>query len=209
MILAQENQQAGLSRRAPIEAVPELPGSPGPVNPAEPLPVDPAEPEDASYLDDCDSLSDDHGSEGNTGRCFEQMSLVDGIRLEAPPTVQQFTLTLSVDGLPLHKSGAMQFWPVLFAIDELPAAIYSGFTKPTSLDQYLRPVVDELNGLMRDGMFIHGQHIAVKVRAIVADTPARAFLKGVVGHTGYWSCQKYTVRGEYNRQANTMVFPFE
>ncbi|XP_052891465.1 uncharacterized protein LOC128299515 [Anopheles moucheti] len=142
-------------------------------------------------------------------------TLSNYFRLDAPPTVDQFTLTLSIDGLPLHRSGALQFWPVLFAIDELPAApvmtaaIYCGVTKPTSVEQYLRPVVNELNGLIRVGMFINGKHITVKIRAIVADTPARAFIKGVVGHTGYWSCQKCTAKGEYSRQRKTMVFPFE
>ncbi|XP_052890163.1 uncharacterized protein LOC128298448 [Anopheles moucheti] len=144
---------------------------------------------------------------------FEK-TLLSYFRYDAPP-VEQFTLTLSVDGLPLHRSGAMQFWPILFAVDELPAApvmtaaIYCGLTKPTSIEMYLRPAINELNGLLRNGMLLNGKHITVKVRAIVADTPARAFVKGVAGHTGYWSCQKCTVRGTYNRQGHTMVFPYE
>ncbi|XP_053667882.1 uncharacterized protein LOC128718248 [Anopheles marshallii] len=145
---------------------------------------------------------------------FEK-TLFSYFRLQAPPaTVRQFTITLSVDGLPLHRSGALQFWPVMFAIDELPAApvmtaaIYCGITKPISIEQYLRPVVDELNGLIRNGILLCGKHITVQVRAIVADTLARAFIKGVSGHTGYWSCQKCTVKGEYNQQRRTMVFPF-
>ncbi|XP_053663436.1 uncharacterized protein LOC128712570 [Anopheles marshallii] len=90
----------------------------------------------------------------------------------------------------------------------MTAALYCGVTKPTIGEQCLRPVVDELNGLIRDGNLLRGKHITVKIRVIAAYTPARAFLKGVSGHTGYWSCQKCTVKGEYYQQRRTMVFPF-
>uniref|UniRef100_A0A182NN00 Uncharacterized protein n=1 Tax=Anopheles dirus TaxID=7168 RepID=A0A182NN00_9DIPT len=122
------------------------------------------------------------------------------------------SLTFSVDGLPLHNNSTMQFWPILFSIYEVPkapvmtAAIFCGLKKPQSIEEYLRPMVEELNSLTSHGMTIHGESIAVKVRAIVADTPARAFIKGVTGHTGYGGCLKCTVHGKYHSTTRTVAF---
>uniref|UniRef100_A0A182RCZ6 Uncharacterized protein n=1 Tax=Anopheles funestus TaxID=62324 RepID=A0A182RCZ6_ANOFN len=143
----------------------------------------------------------------------EIAQLAGGQNLD-PPAVGQFTLTLSVDGLPLHRSGSCQFWPVLFSVDELPAApvmtaaIYCGLKKPNSVEQYLRPVVTELNELIRNGLQIKGKLITCKLRVIVADTPARSFVKDVIGHTSYGSCLKCTVQGHHSTTARTMVFPY-
>ena len=79
----------------------------------------------------------------------------------------------------------MQFWPILFKIEELPqapvmaAAFFCGFQKPNNIEEFLRPAVDELSLLMANGIIIHGKKVVVKMRAIVADTPARAFIKGI------------------------------
>uniref|UniRef100_A0A182NPV2 Uncharacterized protein n=1 Tax=Anopheles dirus TaxID=7168 RepID=A0A182NPV2_9DIPT len=97
---------------------------------------------------------------------------------------RKLSSTFSMDGLPLHSNNTMQFWPILFSIQEVPsapimtAAIFCGEKKPDSIEEYLRPMVDELNTVISTGINIHGQHVAIQVRAIVADTPARAFIKG-------------------------------
>ena len=100
------------------------------------------------------------------------------------PLSSHFTLTVSIDGLPLHNSSSTQFWPILFKIKELPealvmiAAILCGLKKPESVEEYLNPLVNELNLLHDNGITIKGSHITIKLEAIVADTPARAFIKG-------------------------------
>ncbi|XP_061501497.1 uncharacterized protein LOC133391394 [Anopheles gambiae] len=130
--------------------------------------------------------------------------------VKVPP--KYITLTLSIDGLPLHNSSNMQFWPILFKIEELPqapvmaAAIFCGFQKPNNIEEFLRPAVDELNLLMANGIIIHGKKVVVKMRAIVADTPARAFIKGVKGHTGYNACLKCTVEGNHSEAGHTIVY---
>ena len=93
-------------------------------------------------------------------------------------------INVSIDGLPLFKSSNLQFWPILFNIHEMPevpvmiAAIYCGPTKPVSIEHFLRPFVDEINFLMKNGAQINNKTVKIKLRAIIADSPARAFIKG-------------------------------
>ncbi|XP_050070474.1 uncharacterized protein LOC126558490 [Anopheles maculipalpis] len=127
-------------------------------------------------------------------------------------TIKNLSLTVSIDGLPLHNSSNMQFWPILFTVYELSespvmtAAIFCGQNKPESVEEYLRPMVEELKFLTTKGITINGEFLTVKIRCFVADTPARAFIKGVTGHTGYAGCLKCTVIGTYHNEAHTMAF---
>ncbi|XP_061500456.1 uncharacterized protein LOC133391311 [Anopheles gambiae] len=105
-------------------------------------------------------------------------------------------LDFSMDGLPLHKSGLTQFWPILMRVHGMPktpvmvVAIYCGECKPDSVEEYLREFVTEFNELQIKGLFINGKKIKVLPRAIIADSPARAFLKGVVCFNAAEGCLK-------------------
>lgn len=57
-------------------------------------------------------------------------------------------------------------------------AVYSGLTKPADIDQFLQPFVDELNFLMENGITINNKKISIELRVIIADSPARAYIKG-------------------------------
>ncbi|XP_061502830.1 uncharacterized protein LOC133391667 [Anopheles gambiae] len=124
-----------------------------------------------------------------------------------PQTLQY---DLNIDGLPLHTRSKTQFWPILLKIVDQPdwpvmiVAIYCGPTKPESNELYLRQLVDEINLLSSTGLMVGENAITLKLRAIIADTPARAFIKGVQGHTGRHSCLKCCCEGESVSQR--MVF---
>ncbi|XP_053667890.1 uncharacterized protein LOC128718266 [Anopheles marshallii] len=105
------------------------------------------------------------------------------------PGVTPFSLDVSIDGLPLHHSGPTELWPILVRVVELPklpvmmvatfsAAIYCGSSKPASIEHFLWPFVDELNFLMKNGLLIKNRIVAIQIRAIIADSPARAYIKG-------------------------------
>uniref|UniRef100_A0A182PWV6 Uncharacterized protein n=1 Tax=Anopheles epiroticus TaxID=199890 RepID=A0A182PWV6_9DIPT len=95
------------------------------------------------------------------------------------------SLNISIDGLPLHKSGRTTFWPILMNVDAMrhikpmTVAIFCGDKKPTSVEQYLRPLVDEINMLYKDGIMLGSESTQtyIKIRAFIADSPARAFIK--------------------------------
>uniref|UniRef100_A0A182J949 Uncharacterized protein n=1 Tax=Anopheles atroparvus TaxID=41427 RepID=A0A182J949_ANOAO len=64
-----------------------------------------------------------------------------------------------VDGLPLHKSGQNQLWPILVKIEELPdapvmvAGVFCGQTKPQHVEDFLRPFVNEMNELRQVSLY--------------------------------------------------------
>uniref|UniRef100_A0A182PX78 Transposase domain-containing protein n=1 Tax=Anopheles epiroticus TaxID=199890 RepID=A0A182PX78_9DIPT len=129
------------------------------------------------------------------------------------PRVSSFSLNISVDGLPLHKSTRKQFWSILISIQERPETPvlmignFLGESKPSSVEQYLRPLVDELNDLIQNGIQISNKFIEVRVRAFIADSPARAFIKGVAYFNQKIGCQRCTVEGRYHNIARVMCFP--
>lgn len=42
--------------------------------------------------------------------------LARGIKLNAPPNLQNINIAIGIDGLPISKSSTTQFWPILASI---------------------------------------------------------------------------------------------
>ncbi|KFB53780.1 AGAP002950-PA-like protein [Anopheles sinensis] len=122
------------------------------------------------------------------------------------------SLNISIDGIPLHRSSREAFWPILISINELPkeapliVAIYSGQKKPQSMEGFLRCFVDEMNVILANGTTIRGQTIAVAVRCIIADAPARAMVKGAASFNARQGCLKCTALGTKNAVTGAVVF---
>lgn len=67
--------------------------------------------------------------------------------------------------------------------------IWCGFGKPNDLNEFLRPFVNEFKELLAQGMNINGYTLSVNCHCFVCDTPARAFMKGVLDY----DLQKYLI----------------
>lgn len=65
------------------------------------------------------------------------------------------------------------------------------------MEEYLQPFVEELNHLLAHGLTIDGITLNIKINGIIADAPARAFIKQIKGHSGYFACEKCTEEGDY------------
>ncbi|XP_053661619.1 uncharacterized protein LOC128710788 [Anopheles marshallii] len=108
-------------------------------------------------------------------------SLMDNLRFTT--VTETISLNIYIEGLPLHKSSNMQIWPIMINIQEMPliapitTALYCERTKPTNTQQIMDLLVKELNKLMDEGLELNNCRVQVKIRAIIADSPARAFLK--------------------------------
>ncbi|XP_058126336.1 uncharacterized protein LOC131271274 [Anopheles coustani] len=101
----------------------------------------------------------------------------------ATPETDRISVQVSVDGLPLHKSSSTQVWPILMKMEQIPEApimmiaMFCGSSKPNDLEPFLRPFVVEANELSQRGIQFGDRNVHFNIRAIIADSPARAFLK--------------------------------
>lgn len=112
-------------------------------------------------------------------------------------------LMISIDGIKPSKSALEEFWPIQCAVDGVDmrpffVRVWLGDGKPP-LEEYLRPFVNEILTLLENGLTCpkNGKQYSIEVYMFVADAPARAYLKCIKGHSGYFSCERCTVEGEY------------
>ncbi|XP_049517381.1 uncharacterized protein LOC125943071 [Dermacentor silvarum] len=129
---------------------------------------------------------------------------------EACFTGSRITLLFNIDGLPISKSSTMQLWPIQCMIGEhgrVPfiVGIFAGPSKPVSANDYLSPLVSELQQLLLHGMLFEQRIIEVSSTCFVLDAPARSFVFRIKGHTGYSGCPKCTVEGTYSN--SRLCFP--
>lgn len=111
-------------------------------------------------------------------------------------------LIVGFDGLPISRSSRRNFWPILAKsiqiANDKPFMIglyFSETSKPTSVFEYLEDFVEEYNILRTSGMLINGKLVSIKVICVVADAPARNFIKYTVGFNGYFGCDRCDQRG--------------
>lgn len=125
------------------------------------------------------------------------------------PSHQSFKLQLNIDGLPIFKSSAVQFWPILgmlqgYSRKPVLIALFCGNSKPQSLSEYLKDLVCELKS-MSSGFVVNGKTFFLTVCSVICDVPARAFIKGIKSHNGYSGCDKCVQSGIYIN--HRMTFP--
>ena len=109
-------------------------------------------------------------------------------------------LTINIDGLPLFKSTSDQFWPILGSFDNQEVfliGLYYGKSKPDSLEAYLKDFLEELDVLQNEGIGHDSKIYRLKLLCFSCDAPARSFLKVIVGHTGYFSCERCEIKGTW------------
>jgi len=125
--------------------------------------------------------------------------------------VNEIKLVIGIDGLPISKSTSSQFWPILAYIrphDNLvfPVGIFYGNKKPSSSNEFLNDFVMEAKNLTSNGIVINNKSYEVTVDVICCDSPAKSFVLNVKGHTGYFSCTRCKVEGEFLE--NRTCFPY-
>ena len=115
----------------------------------------------------------------------------------------EISLDINIDGLPIFKSSSGQLWPILGLIKNLPVkdpfviGIYYGMSKPADITEYLSYFVEDVRSLAETGLNFSGINFPVVISAFICDAPARAFVKQIKGHSGYYACERCTQRGVY------------
>lgn len=113
------------------------------------------------------------------------------------------SLKIGVDGLPISDSSKLQFWPILLSVDQAKykkvyvASLFLGDHKPNNLEEFLKPFVSEMKILENEGILHDSIKYNVRIRCILADAPARSFLKNIKGHTGYYGCERCFSKGSH------------
>ena len=110
------------------------------------------------------------------------------------------SLIINIDGLPLYKSSSIGVWPILARFGDLDpfiVALYCGEGKPANVNEYLKDFCEEAERLKQDGLQHANVNYAVSVWIFTCDAPARSFVKCIKSHTGYYSCERCQVEGEY------------
>ncbi|XP_065642335.1 uncharacterized protein LOC136073965 [Hydra vulgaris] len=97
----------------------------------------------------------------------------------------------------------MQMWPILACFDNSDIffiAIFYGDHKPDNINEYLLDFVNEWIELRHTGIMFNGDQISIEIKSFVCDAPSRAFLKCIVPHSGYYSCERCIIYGTHERR---------
>ena len=116
------------------------------------------------------------------------------------PPLDNLVLQFNCDGIPIFKSSNEQTWILSsrlshpYSSKPVPLAIFSGTAKP-DVDFLFSRFTPEAEILCRRG---------VKM-CFIFDAPARAMVKGIIGHMGRLACERCKVRGVHD--GRRMTFP--
>ena len=119
-------------------------------------------------------------------------------------------IQLNMDGLPLFRSSSSQFWPILARLVNVGmdtpfiVGLFYGNSKPSNVADYLKPLIDELTILMKDGLIYMEHAFRILVSSVICDSPAKAFIKNVKQYSGYHGCDKCSQNGVWEGK---MTYP--
>lgn len=127
--------------------------------------------------------------------------LLDSLDFILPDIIN---LNINVDGVKIAQSGPSHMWPISCTISSVPelshrvinVGLYHGTEKPSSFNDFMRPLVDEVNVLLTDGLTHNRRVLNIGKCLFVCDTPARAYAKGTKGHAAKNCCMRCLVVGE-------------
>ncbi|XP_024878933.1 uncharacterized protein LOC112459164 isoform X2 [Temnothorax curvispinosus] len=113
----------------------------------------------------------------------------------------EIIIDINMDGLPLHKSSPIRFWPILGRLvrtknEPFIIALFKGRIDP-SVKDFLKPFVKEVAHLLQNGYTNNDIAYKFSIRHYILDAPARAKVKCCIEHGGYCACEKCQVVGEW------------
>ncbi|XP_051165496.1 uncharacterized protein LOC127291123 [Leptopilina boulardi] len=114
-------------------------------------------------------------------------------------TLKHVRLGINVDGLPIYKSSNEGLWLILCSEinskQVYTVGAFFGRGKPKEANEFLKQFVDEGIKVINDGL--KDENVRVTIEFLSCDTPAKAFVLYLKGHTGYDSCTKCDIEGVY------------
>lgn len=128
---------------------------------------------------------------------------------------EEVLIDVGIDGLTLFNSSNRVLWPILGALVDFPSVTpfvigcFSGLKKPENINDFMANFSSEANYLRENGIKVGPNQIVLKfdVRIFICDSPARAFVCGVVSFNGKNGCPKCCHEGKYKERR--VCFPTE
>jgi len=113
-------------------------------------------------------------------------------------------MLFNIDGLPVTKSGSSELWPILGLIYKTNhvflIGLYHGNKKPCDTFAFLENFVVEASNLTHSGITYLGKTYSFSIKGFCADAPAKAMVLNIKYHTGYSSCTKCNIVGDYSER---------
>jgi hypothetical protein len=136
---------------------------------------------------------------------YYHFGLVNGLKYVLQKSniiANNIDIQINVDGLPLFNSSTKGFWVVLGKVIQIPQSvfvigIYYGLNKPMLAEDFLSDTITELKYLEENNIHMGTFQCKVNLKGVCCDTPARAFVKCIKSHTGYYGCDRCTQKGDY------------
>jgi len=116
--------------------------------------------------------------------------------------INTVNLLVNIDGAPLvGNSSEKGLWIILCRDPEVESVhligVYCGAKKPEDQNNFLKYFVEESVDLINNG-FTHNEILYyVRIYGFICDAPAKAFVLCTTYHSGYSSCSKCLIEGEY------------
>ena len=124
---------------------------------------------------------------------------ISSVLRENPHYSAAIELQVNIDGVLLFKSTRDAFWPILIRFHTFKpclVALFCGNEKPNYTSVFLADFFEEYHKLKTTGICqASGNILPVFMKCFICDAPARSFLKDIKGHSGFYSCERCTVRG--------------
>lgn len=143
---------------------------------------------------------------------YHHFGLESGLKQFELFNLKKIEIAIGIDGLPLSKSSGAQFWPILAYIMNIPkktvflVGLYYGNEKPLDSNIFLSDFVDEACYLSHNGVILNNMKIDVSIQLFSCDAPAKSYVLKVKGHSGFFSCTRCVIEGEYVN--NRVAFPY-
>jgi len=110
-------------------------------------------------------------------------------------------LLININGATLGKSTEKSMWPILcsdtVSKNVAVVGIFYGEGKPNNCNAFLDKFVHEATELINNGIIVNNNRYSIKLKALICDAPAKAYVLKVKNHTGFNSCTKCVVEGEF------------
>ncbi|XP_067216790.1 uncharacterized protein [Linepithema humile] len=114
---------------------------------------------------------------------------------------RNINLLINIDGAVLGKCTEKSLWPILcsdtVSKNVAVVGIFYGEGKPSDSNEFLYKFVHEATDLINNGIIFDNNYYNVRVKALICDAPAKAYVLQVKNHTGFNSCTKCIIEGEY------------